>query len=344
MLARPQASARSANASGVGRRNASFLSRPPSVVSRGGGGRRAMHPLFVAAPHHQDALTHGGNGGGGDDEAARAAMSRMMRGGGGAAADARDDATFVAGTPPLSPSPSPTQQQQQGQQQYQQQQSQHHAPHSRPPKYKRILLKVSGEALQGRNGFGVDPAVLEAFAAEIAAAHAAGVQVAVVVGGGNFWRGATAWDGLERATADYVGMLATVMNALCLQGALERIGVPTRVQSAIEMQEVAEPYIRRRAIRHLEGGRVVIFGAGTGNPFFTTGRWLFVCLFVLLLLLLLLLCRVVGRGGPCFSLFSIGVARNQPAKTHTHPKKTPTTKQKTRPPRCAPPRSAPRCF
>lgn len=140
----------------------------------------------------------------------------------------------------------------------------------RPVKYRRVMLKVSGEALQGRNGFGVDPEVLQAVATEVAAASREGIEVAVVVGGGNYFRGATAWEGLDRATADYVGMLATVMNALQLQGALELLGVTTRVQTAIEMREVAEPYIRRRAMRHLEDGRVVIFGAGTGNPFFTT--------------------------------------------------------------------------
>ena len=138
------------------------------------------------------------------------------------------------------------------------------------PRYKRVMLKVSGEALAGPRGFGMDPSVLELVAAEIKAAHAMGVQVAVVVGGGNYFRGASTWDGIERATADYVGMLATVMNALCLQAALEKVGVPTRVQTAIEMKEVAEPYIRRRAIRQLEAGHVVIFGAGTGNPYFTT--------------------------------------------------------------------------
>jgi len=142
--------------------------------------------------------------------------------------------------------------------------------HAALPKYKRIMLKVSGEALQGSQGFGVDPKILEGFAREIQAAHAEGIQIAVVVGGGNYFRGASAWDGLERATADYVGMLATVMNALCLQAALENLGVPTRVQTAIEMREVAEPYIRRRAVRHLQNGNVVIFGAGTGNPYFTT--------------------------------------------------------------------------
>ncbi|GLC37466.1 hypothetical protein PLESTB_001857300 [Pleodorina starrii] len=137
-------------------------------------------------------------------------------------------------------------------------------------KYPRVLLKISGEALQGKQGFGVDPAVLNLVAEEIAEAHGAGLQLAVVVGGGNYFRGATAPKGMDRAQADYVGMLATVMNALLLQGALENMGVDTRVQTAIEMREVAEPYIRRRAIRHLDEGRVVIFGAGTGNPFFTT--------------------------------------------------------------------------
>lgn len=132
------------------------------------------------------------------------------------------------------------------------------------------MLKVSGEALEGAQGFGIDPIVLKCIATQVAAAAREGIEIAIVVGGGNFFRGVDRWDGLERATADYVGMLATVMNAICLQSALEAEGVATRVQSAIEMQEVAEPYIRRRAIRHLERGRVVIFGAGTGNPFFTT--------------------------------------------------------------------------
>ncbi|GIM01250.1 hypothetical protein Vretimale_6054 [Volvox reticuliferus] len=142
---------------------------------------------------------------------------------------------------------------------------------SRPKyKYPRVLLKISGEALQGKQGFGVDPAVLNLVAEEIATAHKAGLELAVVVGGGNYFRGATAPKGMDRAQADYVGMLATVMNALLLQGALENMGVETRVQTAIEMREVAEPYIRRRAIRHLDEGRVVIFGGGTGNPFFTT--------------------------------------------------------------------------
>ncbi|KAG2500534.1 hypothetical protein HYH03_001311 [Edaphochlamys debaryana] len=144
------------------------------------------------------------------------------------------------------------------------------APPSAKYKYTRVLLKISGEALQGKLGSGVDPSVLNLVAEEIAEAHRAGLQLAVVVGGGNYFRGATAPKGMDRAQADYVGMLATVMNALLLQGALETIGVETRVMTAIEMREVAEPYIRRRAIRHLQERRVVIFGAGTGNPFFTT--------------------------------------------------------------------------
>ena len=134
----------------------------------------------------------------------------------------------------------------------------------------RVVLKLSGEFLAGSKGFGVAPDATQALAIEIAAAHGRGVQLAVVVGGGNFWRGAQHGGGMDPATADYVGMLATVMNAIALQDALEQRGVHTRVQSAIAMQEVAEPYIRRRALRHLEKGRVVIFGGGTGNPFFTT--------------------------------------------------------------------------
>lgn len=141
---------------------------------------------------------------------------------------------------------------------------------TRVPKYKRILLKLSGEALAGKQGFGLDPDFLSVVAKEVKAAHDYGVEIAIVVGGGNFFRGASGFPGVERASADYVGMLATVMNALCLQGAIESLGVPTRVQTAIEMKEVAEPYIRRKAIRHMETNRVVIFGAGTGNPFFTT--------------------------------------------------------------------------
>ena len=140
------------------------------------------------------------------------------------------------------------------------------------PKYKRIVLKLSGEALQGKLGFGIDPDVLDDFARQIKEVRELGVQVTVVVGGGNIFRGLTTASatGMERATADYMGMLATAINGLALQDALERIKVPTRVQTAIEIAKVAEPYIRRRAIRHLEKGRVVIFVGGIGNPFFTT--------------------------------------------------------------------------
>ena len=137
------------------------------------------------------------------------------------------------------------------------------------PAFKRVLLKISGEALMGSQAFGINPEVLNIVAQEIADAASLGVEVAVVVGGGNIFRGESA-RGMDRATGDYVGMLATVMNAVSLQAAIERHGVVTRVQSAIPMSQLAEPYIRRRAMRHLEKGRVVIFGAGTGNPFFTT--------------------------------------------------------------------------
>ena len=138
-------------------------------------------------------------------------------------------------------------------------------------KYKRILLKLSGEALGGETGFGIDVSEAEAIASRIKGVHEMGVQVAAVLGAGNLWRGKQGLDrGMDRATADYMGMLATVMNSLVLMDALERQDVYTRVQSAIEMRAVAEPYIRRRAIRHLEKGRVVIFSAGTGNPFFST--------------------------------------------------------------------------
>lgn len=137
--------------------------------------------------------------------------------------------------------------------------------------YRRVLLKLSGEALMGNLGYGIDPTVVGDIAQEIAEVVKSGVQIAIVVGGGNIFRGVKAASaGMDRATADYVGMIATVMNAITLQDALERMGVPTRVLTAIAMQEVAEPYIRRRAIRHLEKGRVVVFGAGSGNPFFTT--------------------------------------------------------------------------
>lgn len=138
-------------------------------------------------------------------------------------------------------------------------------------KYKRIVLKLSGEALAGEQGYGIDPVVMQSIASQIKEVVAQDVEVAVVVGGGNIWRGiAGSAKGMDRATADYMGMLATVMNALALQDALEADDVPSRVQTSIEMRQVAEPYIRRRAIRHLEKGRVVIFAAGTGNPYFST--------------------------------------------------------------------------
>ncbi len=139
------------------------------------------------------------------------------------------------------------------------------------PRYKRIMLKLSGEALMGDLPYGVDAGVIGVIAEEIKEVTELGVQIAVVIGGGNIFRGLEASaQGMDRATADYIGMLATVMNALTLQDALEKIGVYTRVVSAIEMKELAEPYIRRRAVRHLEKNRVVIFAAGTGNPYFTT--------------------------------------------------------------------------
>ena len=139
------------------------------------------------------------------------------------------------------------------------------------PLYRRILLKLSGEALMGSEAYGLDSFVLQEIAGEIFEIHQLGVEIALVIGGGNIFRGISgASQGMDRATADYIGMLATVMNALALQQALEKLGLVTRVQSAIDMKEVAEPYIRRRAIRHLEKGRIVIFAAGTGLPFFTT--------------------------------------------------------------------------
>jgi uridylate kinase len=142
---------------------------------------------------------------------------------------------------------------------------------TRKPAYKRVLLKLSGEALMGEKSFGIDQKVVQYIANELRGIADLGVQVAIVIGGGNIFRGLDASaEGMERTTADYMGMLATVLNALALQDALEKYGLPTRVQSAIEMQELAEPYIRRRAIRHLEKNRLVIFGAGTGNPYFTT--------------------------------------------------------------------------
>lgn len=138
-------------------------------------------------------------------------------------------------------------------------------------RYKRVLLKLSGEALMGDRAYGIDSETVANMASEIKEVAKLGVEVAVVIGGGNIFRGVEASvKGIERASADYMGMLATVINALALQNSLEKLGIPTRVQSAIEMRELAEPYIRRRAIRHLEKGRVVIFAAGTGNPYFTT--------------------------------------------------------------------------
>ncbi|MCB9422566.1 MAG: UMP kinase [Ardenticatenaceae bacterium] len=137
--------------------------------------------------------------------------------------------------------------------------------------YKRILLKMGGEALSGPDGFGIDPTKAEEVAQNVKAVYDLGVEVALVIGGGNLWRGSAGIErGMEQATADHMGMIATIMNALALQDALERTGIPTRVQTSIEMRSVAEPYIRLRALRHLEKGRVVIFGGGTGNPYFTT--------------------------------------------------------------------------
>jgi uridylate kinase len=145
------------------------------------------------------------------------------------------------------------------------------APGEARPVFRRILLKLSGESLMGEREYGMDRATIDAIAEEILDVHASGVEIALVVGAGNIYRGmAAAAEGMDRATADYAGMLATVLNSLALQDALEDRGVATRVLSALEVKEVAEPYIRRRAIRHLEKGRIVIFAAGTGNPFFTT--------------------------------------------------------------------------
>jgi uridylate kinase len=146
-----------------------------------------------------------------------------------------------------------------------------HAGQTGAPVFRRILLKLSGEALMGARDYGLDQQTIDDLAAEIAGVQASGVEIAVVVGGGNIYRGmAAAAEGMDRATADYAGMLATLLNAIALQDALERRGADTRVLSALTVSEVAEPYIRRRAIRHLEKGRVVVFAAGTGNPFFTT--------------------------------------------------------------------------
>jgi len=139
------------------------------------------------------------------------------------------------------------------------------------PRYKRILLKISGEVLTGEGAYGIDPAVIQQIAHEIKEVRTLGAEVAIVIGGGNIFRGiAASSKGMDRASADYMGMLATVMNGISLQDALEKMDVQTRVQTAIEMREIAEPYIRRKAIRHLEKGRVVIFAGGTGNPYFTT--------------------------------------------------------------------------
>lgn len=139
------------------------------------------------------------------------------------------------------------------------------------PKYSRVVLKLSGEALAGEKGYGIDPEIIYNIAQQVREVAELGVQIAIVVGGGNIWRGVSgSTRGMDRATADYMGMLATVMNALALQDALEKLFVSTRVQTSVEMSQVAEPYIRRRAIRHLEKGRVVIFAGGTGNPFFST--------------------------------------------------------------------------
>lgn len=138
-------------------------------------------------------------------------------------------------------------------------------------KYKRVVLKLSGEALAGSQGYGIDPVTVDVISKQVVEVSNKGIQVAIVVGGGNIWRGLSGKaKGMDRVSADYMGMLATVMNALALQDAIEKNGVVTRVQTAITMQQVAEPYIRRRAIRHMEKGRVVIFGAGTGNPYFST--------------------------------------------------------------------------
>lgn len=139
------------------------------------------------------------------------------------------------------------------------------------PKYKRIVLKLSGEALAGEEGFGINPAVVNETAKQVKEIYELGVEIAIIIGGGNIWRGKAASEmGMERASADYMGMLATVMNSLAMQDALENMGVPTRVQTSIHMSQVAEPYIRRKAVRHLEKRRVVIFGGGTGNPYFST--------------------------------------------------------------------------
>jgi uridylate kinase len=141
----------------------------------------------------------------------------------------------------------------------------------RTPVYRRVLLKLSGEALMGEREFGIDPAVLQRYAAEISSAQALGVQIGIVIGGGNIYRGVSnSSDNIDKVTGDHMGMLATIINALALQSALEHAGLVTRLMTAIRMDVIAEPFIRRRAVRHLEKGRIVIFGAGTGNPYFTT--------------------------------------------------------------------------
>lgn len=138
-------------------------------------------------------------------------------------------------------------------------------------KYKRVLLKLSGESLMGERGYGIDPDILDQFSDEVSAVHTLGVEVGIVIGGGNIYRGiAAAADGIDKVVGDQMGMLATVINSLALQNILEKKGIYTRLMSAISMEQIAEPFIRRRAIRHLEKGRIVIFGAGTGNPYFTT--------------------------------------------------------------------------
>ncbi|HLR80214.1 MAG TPA: UMP kinase [Bacillota bacterium] len=138
-------------------------------------------------------------------------------------------------------------------------------------RYRRIVLKLSGEALSGERGYGIEPSVIQSIAAQVKEVSELGIEIAIVVGGGNIWRGKVGSEmGMDRANADYMGMLATVMNGLALQDSLENMGIPTRVQTSIEMRQVAEPYIRRKAIRHLEKKRVVIFAAGTGNPYFST--------------------------------------------------------------------------
>lgn len=150
-------------------------------------------------------------------------------------------------------------------------QSESHAVNGTVPRYKRVLLKISGEALMGEVGYGIDSRQLEAFAEEVKSVYELGIEVGIVIGGGNIYRGVQAIaEGIHKVTGDHMGMLATVINALALQSVLENRGVMTRLQTAIKMEQIAEPFIRRRAVRHLEKGRVVIFGAGTGNPYFTT--------------------------------------------------------------------------